>query len=358
MPHVNFIHQIRRSLAGGAASDVFLSMMLAVTVIAASAHLIFIFLFDSAGVPWMARANMVSVLMYVLTAWLLKQGHNMTALTFVVLEIILHAITAVVVIGWGSGFHYYIILIIPVAVLSSLHKPAFKAVFATGVGVLYLLLDHGFRQAVPIDALKPALLSSLHYFNLASTLMILGLLSMVYYRLVVRADARLRHQACTDPLTQLRNRRFAMEVAQHEAAVYQRGGRPLVLVLGDIDHFKQVNDRFGHEMGDTALKAVAQVLRNGVREVDHVARWGGEEFLMLLPATDEAEALRVSERLRGDVERLNLAQNGQPVPLTLTLGISLLAQGETVEHALARADRAMYSGKQDGRNRVVLAEKP
>lgn len=358
MPHVNFIHQIRRSLAGGSASDVFLSMMMAVTLIAAVAHLVFIFCFDAVGVPWMARVNMVSVLLYGLTAVLLRQGHHMTALALVVAEIILHAIAAVVVIGWESGFHYYIILIIPVAVLSSLHKVWLKWGFAFSVGVLYILLDHVFRLAAPLNTVTPGLLTGLHYFNLASTLLILGLLAAVYCRLVVRAEASLRQQACTDPLTQLRNRRFALEAAQHEAAVYQRGGRPLVLVLGDVDHFKRVNDKFGHEMGDTALKAVAQVLRNGVREVDHVARWGGEEFLMLLPATDEAEALRVSERLRSDVEHLNLTCNSLPVPLTITLGVSLLAHGETVEQALARADQALYRGKQDGRNRVVLAEKP
>jgi len=352
---VNPIQTFLRTLSRDNSAGVFLSMMMAVTVIAAVAHLAFIFLFDSAGVAWLARVNVASVLMYALSALLIQQGRHMIAMVLIVGEILLHGIVATWVIGWESGFHYYIILIIPVTILSNVHQPWFKALVATLVGVLYMGLDLLFRQAPPLEALPGAMLTGLHYFNQAGTLFILGLLATVYYRLVARAEARLRHQACTDPLTQLRNRRFAMEVAQHEAAVVQRGGQPLALVMGDVDHFKRVNDGFGHETGDAALKAVAQVLRNGVREIDHVARWGGEEFLMLLPATNEAEALRVSERLREDVQNLDLVRHGRAVPLSITLGVSLLDPQETIEHALARADQALYRGKQEGRNRVVLA---
>lgn len=342
-------------LAGTNTTGVFLGLMSAVTVIAAVAHLAFIFLFDSVGVAWMARGNVASVLVYTLSALLIHNGRHFIAMGLIVGEILLHGILSVVVIGWDSGFHYYIILIIPVSILSSMHANWQKAVVATAVGVLYMGLDFAFRDAQPLESLPHAMLSGLHYFNQACTLIILGILATVYYRLVASAEAKLRHQACTDPLTQLRNRRFAMEVAQHEAAVFERGGRPLALVLGDVDHFKQINDVHGHETGDMALKAVAQALREGVREVDHVARWGGEEFLMLLPSTDVDEAMRVSERLRESIQQIDLVHNHQLVPLRITLGVVLLKAGETIEQALARADKALYQGKQAGRNRVVLA---
>ncbi|MBI2732975.1 MAG: GGDEF domain-containing protein [Aquabacterium sp.] len=353
---MKYIQDLVKTLQGGTNTNgVFLGLLTLVTVIAAVAHLIFIFLFDSAGVAWMARANVASVLVYALSAMLIQNGRHMLAMALIVGEILLHGILAVVVIGWESGFHYYIILIIPVAILSNFHQTWFKAVVVTAIGVLYMVLDFIFRQATPLDAVPETMLQGLHYFNQASTLVILAMLATAYYRLVANAEARLRHQACTDPLTQLQNRRFAMEVAQHEAAVFERGGRPLALVLGDVDHFKRINDVHGHETGDTALKAVAQALREGVREIDHVARWGGEEFLMLLPSTDEAEALAVSERLRQAIEQIDLVHQHQLVPISITLGVSLLAKGETIEQALARADQALYKGKTAGRNRVILA---
>lgn len=351
-----YIQDLVKALLGrGSTTGVFLGLLTVATLIAGVAHLVFIFLFDSAGVNWMARANVASVLIYVLSAWLTYHGRHFVAMGLIVGEILLHGLLAVVVIGWDSGFHYYIVLVVPVVILSNLHKTWFKLLVATSVAVFYMVLDFLFRGVQPVQTLAPAMLQGLHYFNLASSLLMLAVLAFAYYRLVANAEASLRDQACTDPLTQLRNRRFALEVAQHEAAVFARGGRPLALMLGDVDHFKRINDKHGHEAGDNALKAVAQALREGVREIDHVARWGGEEFLVLLPSTDEGEALRVAGRLREAVEQLRLRHSEQPIPLSITLGVSLMQAGETVTQALARADQALYKGKLAGRNRVVLA---
>lgn len=339
-------------------ADVFQQLMMAICVIAGVAHLSFIMVFNTAGVGALARINMASVLMYALAGLLVQHRRPVLAITLMALEIVCHGILAVVVIGWDSGFHYYIILIIPVAIVSSLTGSQVKALVAVGTALLYMGLDLAFRGAQPMAVLPSAVLNGLHYFNLASTLLILGLLAMVYYRLVCEAQARLHEQACTDPLTQLRNRRFAMEAAQHEAAVSARGGRPLALVLGDVDHFKRINDQHGHETGDLALQSVAQALREGVRQVDHVARWGGEEFLMLLPATDQTEALHVAERLRTSVQALDVRHQNRQASLSITLGVAILGRDETVAQALARADKALYQGKADGRNRVVLAARP
>ncbi|MBT9610425.1 GGDEF domain-containing protein [Aquabacterium sp.] len=337
------------------ASEVFPRLMMAISVIAGLAHLSFIFLFDAIGVGAMARANIASVLAYALTALLTQQGRTRLALQIMAVEILLHGSVATALIGWASGFHCYLILIIPVAIVSTSYQPRTKAVVAVLVGLFYMLMDMSFRQAQPAIEVPPHLLAGLHHFNQAATLLILGLLATLYYRMVHSAEDSLRELACTDPLTQLRNRRFAMEVAQHEAAVFQRGGRPLAVVIGDVDHFKRINDHHGHAVGDTALRAIARVLREGVREVDHVARWGGEEFLLLLPATEE-EAIQVCERLRQGVQAL-AAQNlaGEALGVSITLGVALLQRDESIEQALARADRALYEGKQAGRNRVVLA---
>ena len=340
----------------GQRSDVFSRLMVVSAALAGIVHLCFIALFDSAGVHVLAQANVASVLVYAAAAWFTLQGRGDVAMWLMASEILLHGWAATALIGWGSGFHSYIVITIPVAIVSTFYRPAVKAALALALGLFYVALDVRYRQAVPPVEVPAHLLTGLHHFNQGATLLILGLLATVYYRMVASAEAGLRELACTDPLTQLRNRRFALEVAQHEAAVFQRGGRPLAVIVCDVDHFKHINDVHGHAVGDTALRAIARVLRDGVREVDHVARWGGEEFLVLLPETDVDEALQVSERLRHDVQALsagNLA--GLSLRLSMTVGVAVLRADEAIEQALVRADRAMYDGKQAGRNRVVLA---
>lgn len=204
-------------------------------------------------------------------------------------------------------------------------------------------------------AVPAPLLAALHYINLATMLIIMGVLASTYHRLVQRSERRLHELACTDPLTQLRNRRFMLEVAQREAAVFARGGRPLSILIGDVDHFKRINDQHGHAVGDAVLRAIARVLREGVREVDHVARWGGEEFLVLLPSTGLDESHQVAERLRAAVQGLAEVEERAGLGLSITLGLAELQPGESIEQALMRADRALYEGKQAGRNRVIPA---
>lgn len=343
----------------GTSLDVFRALLVAGAVAAGITHFCLMLLFHFGGVAWLAEVNVASVLVYVLVWLLLRQGRARPAMVLMGFEIVGHGLLAVQTIGWDSGFHLYIILIIPVLIVNAMLRPPAKAVLVTGVGLLYVAMDWRWR-GVPADSTAPpALVSGLYYFNLVSTLAILALLASVYYRLVRQAHTRLQDLARTDPLTQLRNRRAAMETAQREAARVARGAGPLAVLIADVDHFKQINDTHGHETGDEALKAIARVLHEGVREVDLVARWGGEEFLILLPGTEVAEAMAVAERLRTAVQQLHVGSAaGQPVSLAMTVGVDLLTPGDTFEPVLARADRALYAGKQAGRNRVVLASRP
>ena len=338
--------------------DVYARLLLLASVIAAVSHLGFIALFHAVGVAPLAVLNFASVLTHLLAVALIVRGRTLAAALVLAGEVMVHGAVATVWIGWAAGFHLYILLILPVVVVSGHFRSWTKATLACLSGLFYIGLDALYRHATPPHVVPRGVLDALHYVNLAAMLAILSVLALGYHRLVTRAESRLRELACTDPLTQLRNRRFTMEVAQHEAAVFERGGRPLAILLGDIDHFKRINDRHGHATGDAVLCAVAQALRDGVREVDHVARWGGEEFLVLLPATDAAEALRVAERLRAAVQALpeSLWPGGAAqADVTLTIGVATLRRSETVEQALVRADRALYDGKQAGRNRVLLA---
>ncbi|MGQ9510861.1 MAG: GGDEF domain-containing protein [Thermaceae bacterium] len=155
-------------------------------------------------------------------------------------------------------------------------------------------------------------------------------------------------EALTDPLTGLPNRRAFEMALEKEVARVERGAPPFSLILLDLDHFKALNDTYGHAYGDEALKRVARFLVGRVRRGDLVARWGGEEFALLLPATGGKEALEVAERLRKGLERLGF-------PASLGVGEY---RGEEPLVFFQRVDQALYQAKRGGRNRVTVSDTP
>lgn len=327
--------------------------MLGVSLIAGVTHLAFLVLFASLGLPHLAWANVLSIACYVITAMTLPRW-PLSSVGLMLVEIIVHGIWAIHQLGWESGFHYYIILIIPVATVIDLPSTVLKGVVIGGVAALYLWMDACWRHLAGDHALSPQTLDALHTFNLAGTLIILAALAFVYSKLVNQAESILRYQASTDPLTKLSNRRHVLEMAQRESAVMQREDRPMCLMLCDVDHFKRVNDQYGHQAGDEVLKSVGLTLKSTLRAVDHVARWGGEEFLIVLPGAQLAEAKQVAERLRSLVAAQICHVGEHVIPVTVTVGLTQMSPMETVELAIARADEALYKGKSNGRNRIEV----
>jgi len=187
-----------------------------------------------------------------------------------------------------------------------------------------------------------------------TTSLLVGSLLILFRQMMVRLQAardELVTLATTDGLTGLLNRRSILQRIEEEMERHRRSGEPLGCILLDVDLFKQVNDRFGHAAGDEVLRQVAQHLKGTLRPYDAVGRFGGEEFLVILPAT-EREALRgAAERLRAGLpERV---RTGDPVqPVTASFGITTYRPGEDIDTFLARADHGMYKAKTLGRNRV------
>lgn len=171
-------------------------------------------------------------------------------------------------------------------------------------------------------------------------------------------NARLEQLAQTDPLTQLLNRRALTERITAEMERALRYDSTLALLMIDLDHFKRVNDTYGHLVGDDVLRDVAKLLVDTIRVSDIVARYGGEEFLVLLPETDDAGAESFADRIRAAVEEHDFTDNGEHPQLRLTssIGVAMYpaARIESVEDLFARADAALYRAKADGRNRVRL----
>ena len=163
--------------------------------------------------------------------------------------------------------------------------------------------------------------------------------------------------AATDPLTRLYNRRFFQAAMEREVRRSRRYGLCFSVLMVDLDHFKGINDAYGHLLGDLVLQRVARILRRSIREADMACRYGGEEFTVVLPETDRLGALAVAERARERVHRSfsERATRGREVAVSLSGGIGCFPEdGQSVDLLLARADEALYRAKQTGRNRVVV----
>jgi diguanylate cyclase (GGDEF)-like protein len=175
-------------------------------------------------------------------------------------------------------------------------------------------------------------------------------------RLELQELARdLRFQATTDPLTGLYNRLKFDEALASETLRAKRYGSPLTLVLYDVDHFKQVNDIYGHQIGDDALVRLSQIVSVHIRNTDLLARWGGEEFVILAPGSDSEMARQAAEKLAAAIRRTTFEQVGT---ITCSFGIAQYAAGDSPATLIARADYALYRAKMNGRNRVELAPLP
>ncbi|MGC2854794.1 diguanylate cyclase [Novispirillum sp. DQ9] len=168
-----------------------------------------------------------------------------------------------------------------------------------------------------------------------------------------QANAELERLATTDPLTGTRNRRAFFDMAGREIIRSERTGAPLCAVMLDIDHFKAVNDRYGHAGGDAVLRAVVARIGAEIRPVDILGRLGGEEFALVLPDTDGDGAMLVAERLRQALAAAPVPADGVDIPVTSSFGVAVLTAGEALDSLLGRADAALYAAKTSGRNRVV-----
>ncbi|HEY2344767.1 MAG TPA: GGDEF domain-containing protein [Xanthomonadaceae bacterium] len=225
----------------------------------------------------------------------------------------------------------------------SLLIPAFVLVIRT----IYEGLRHdALTSPFTVTPMQAAVFGMAAFLPIVATL---GFVSMCNDRL----NQELVRQAMLDPLTGISNRRALDESAADAIAVARRHGRGLAVLLVDADHFKQINDRYGHGAGDAALQALVATLQASLRPGDLLGRLGGEEFVVVLPESDEAGAFHAAERLRNAVAATEFTIQREPVPLRVSVGISLLEADDDLVTMLRRADSAMYVAKRSGRNCVV-----
>ena len=237
----------------------------------------------------------------------------------------------------------------------------FTAMVLAGFGAMNLLCSvmFAFDFVSPVVSHQIEIISFVGYIASA-----LGIAFGFFWMTTAQLSAELEYMASTDPLTRVYNRRGFRDWCEREIARSRRTGTTFSLLMIDVDHFKRINDRFGHSVGDVVLCEVVEQLQDSVRGIDVLGRWGGEEFMALLPGANAEAAFLVAERVRGNVEKLRLpkllpglAVGELPDGLTVSLGVASWAGGaDRVEAILDRADRALYRAKAEGRNRVLVSK--
>lgn len=212
----------------------------------------------------------------------------------------------------------------------------------------YLFVEQ--NESVALAGIRQTLYASLA-ISLVVTLFVVILIHVAFSRYQLRIE----EMASTDKLTGLLNRHAFTILIDKLLAEYRRAPQPIAVLLADVDHFKEINDRHGHLAGDQVLQLIAERLLAGLRASDIAARWGGEEFLMVMKGCDLTEGQRIAETLRQKIEAAAIVVNGQTIPVTISIGVSQYDGTELPDLTVNRADAALYEAKNAGRNRVKVA---
>lgn len=305
--------------------------------------------------PQAAWLNALFTLAYLGYFWMLPWGGLLASRIWITLVFVVQiAAFSLWAFPRESGYHLHVIAGIPFAFLVFPHPERWWR-GATVLVLLGVFFAAEWWNPPKLFSDLPQVYARVTYLLVVPVIALLvAVVLQSFLNELHRRDEALQQLAVTDVLTGIANRRGWMERAQAMLAQSQRMGLPTCLVMVDIDHFKPVNDRYGHLVGDRLLAAVAQALHDNVRQEDIVGRMGGEEFAVLLWNTHQEEAIRVAEQLRTRAGAVSVPdETGRSIGCSISLGVAEVASpGEALDRVLARADLALYTAKAAGRNRV------
>lgn len=328
------------------------SLMARMALLAAGVDAIYLVFFLAIGSQLLGWMNLVSIAMYFSAYALVRHRRLRSAAILMWTEAILHGIVASLLLGWESGFHYVLLMTIPAVIIGSPRRLAVLIILGI---VAYLgALDAISRYWGPLAPIPDTALLVVKWINLCIFIAMFSALASYYRNKIDQAERHLQALATIDALTGLHNRRHLEMVAEQEIARIRRKGVTCALAVTDIDFFKKINDTQGHDAGDRVLVHIGQLLKAGLRESDTLARWGGEEFVLLMPDTDLANAMAIAERIRLAVENSTVDFPSGEIRCTLSFGLAQILPGDSLADAFSRADAALYRSKSEGRNRVSV----
>jgi len=328
-------------------------------------HLLLIPLMFALGADRVAEYNIVSVLAAATAIILNRKGWHSTAFVIFFCEINIHAYLATHYLGWDAGFFHYILLLAPLTFLNSHWSLRLKIFACLVLTVSFTRLFDGYHEQLYGQILlDPRFGHYLLYVNTITTIILYSAIGYYYSKAANDSEQKLRtaHMeaewiAHTDALTHIANRRAMTKAIEKEISRSQRHNKAFIVALGDIDDFKALNDNYSHEYGDSVLVHVASLIQQNIREHDQVARWGGEEFMILLPNTSADDGMKLMERLREKIASTTHIYKGREYPgITMTFGLCQFNNNGNINDCVHHADRAMYRGKHQGKNCTIFSD--
>jgi diguanylate cyclase (GGDEF)-like protein len=322
-------------------------------------HVGFLVLFIFLQVLPLVYVNIGSCLIFVSAIFFNRLRFHRLVLNLTLIEIISHAYFATYYLGWESAFYLYLFCLIPLVFVYRIISPLNRRVLLGSLlGCLLILYFSSLTWPV-MHPLSTVILSNLTLMNLILTFLVFVILYSAYSLSAMDLERQLRlkneeleNSSRIDPLTALSNRRDIIDLIQCEREKMLRNKSHCCFILGDIDFFKRINDSYGHNYGDDTLKQVAVILQGTLRKQDHVCRWGGEEFLIVLPDTDVSGAKVAAEKLRIGIESFSFCSQDISTHITMTFGVAPYDPLLAIEDSIKQADDLLLFGKQQGRNRV------
>jgi diguanylate cyclase (GGDEF)-like protein len=315
-------------------------------------HLTLIPLFFLLGFKFLSFVNIFSSIIWIIAWRINKNGKYDLAIGLMVGDAILHSLLVVPVMGWNAGFQYYLIGTIPFSLFSTKFTGKLIVLASIGICLVFATLNAFTLDTIP-PLISPTYIKIYNYTNITIAFASISIISY-YFRLASLAlEQKLELLAHTDSLTGLCNRRRMLELLELQAALFSRNLSTFTLIFVDIDHFKKFNDNHGHSCGDFVLSEAASLMKKNLRKGDLLARWGGEEFLIMLPDTDIIGARIMAEKIRNAITSKSFHLAGDNFSVTMTFGLAQHEMGNSIENSLKQADNALYEGKEAGRNRVM-----
>ena len=301
------------------------------------------------------NVNLISFPVLTICIWLVilvlnNAGRHIWAVAVIALSVYFMAMGQIILFGWEAGFQYHLIALMAILMLyphPNLKLPIFSSliILFSFIAVYYYMLD--------TKTVGTSLNSNTYLINAVLSMIAISSINFYFRTNIADLVDRLNGSANTDLLTGLMNRRRMSHELDRHCNLQDRMDHSNSLILIDIDHFKDINDTYGHSAGDAVLKQFAQILKKRLRESDLISRWGGEEFLILAPFTDITNASQLAETLRKSVEEAVFTYEKQTIDIKITAGVTELISSKPIVESLKRVDKLLYQGKTDGRNRVV-----
>ena len=330
-------------------------------------HFVFMVMFFIMGVMPMCIYNVVIVISYFVLSRNMTNIKYYTFIYFMILfEVVLHSSLATLFVGYDFGFMYYLIALIPVSFYLAFSISTFKRQLkypfvSSGIVFAVIMITRifvFFRDPVYTDI--PLFYQVfLSYMNIIIGIFTTFIFSALFaievnsmQLILEQENEKLEDQASYDPLTHFLNRRSMDEKLTHAHRNAIINDVPYTLIMGDIDHFKQFNDTYGHDCGDYVLQTISKIISTQIRAKDSACRWGGEEFLILI-SDSENIAVEVANRIRGAIDNNEFYYDGKTLHVTMTLGVSGYYSSSKVKTLIEIADKRLYKGKENGRNQVV-----